>query len=286
MVSSYITSSPNKLNAASSPATSVKSDIKNESFHSFSELSPDFGSIGAGDGQSIASDSGYDIALKRSRSRDAESPAKRVKSQDVREATMEGALAQVDYVNNHPTPTTKSSESPSSSTEVRNLLIIQHELTSPPARAEPIRDLPWDVVAPIDDVVAPMTITEQNRRAAIAIVSLPFFRLLLSPFDLSHLTRSTSQREKKDAERAQAARDAERAKKDKFGTDGLRAYGLFNNNPHMKRLPTSPSRLESSGVVRDAKNYVVNENCSEEQRKVLDAVRSGRNVFFTGSAGE
>ncbi len=106
----------------------------------------------------------------------------------------------------------------------------------------------------------------------------------LSPTDeFNHL--DLRQIEKRKLAAAQAARDSERAEKDKFGTSGLEAYGLFARQPPMAKAGPSHT-FESIAEQRDPKNYLVNENCSEEQRRVLDAVRTGRNVFFTGSAGE
>lgn len=65
---------------------------------------------------------------------------------------------------------------------------------------------------------------------------------------------------------------------------GLQAYGMFRNqNPRIKAGPSQA--FEPTSDERDPTNYVEDNNCSEEQRTVLDAVRTGRNVFFTGSAG-
>jgi hypothetical protein len=101
----------------------------------------------------------------------------------------------------------------------------------------------------------------------------------LSPTDHSnHL--DLRQIEKRKLAAVQAARDSERAEKDKFGTSGLEAYGLFTKLPRIAKAGPSHT-FESIDEEREPKNYVVNENCSEEQRRVLDAARTGRNVFFT-----
>lgn len=76
---------------------------------------------------------------------------------------------------------------------------------------------------------------------------------------------------KRDMETSERAKELEkqRAEKQQFGEDAMRQFGIQS-----KPIVAIPGQ---AAVVREH---------SSEQRQVLEAVLGGKNVFFTGSAGE
>lgn len=98
-----------------------------------------------------------------------------------------------------------------------------------------------------------------------------------------------------------ALRSAEAEKKRAAGEIRLREFGL-KSGPSRQTLLTQPPRnpdkalqnkmaneieqlLTSEGPQQTSQIYTPDPRCSDEQLRVLDEVRLGRNVFFTGSAG-
>ncbi|KAH9816023.1 PIF1-like helicase-domain-containing protein [Melampsora americana] len=99
----------------------------------------------------------------------------------------------------------------------------------------------------------------------------------------------------------EALRYAEAEKKRAAGEIRLREFGL-KSGPSRQTLLTQHHRtpdkalqqkmahkmeqlLTSGGLQEASQPYTPDPKCSDEQLRVLDEVRLGRNVFFTGSAG-
>lgn len=142
---------------------------------------------------------------------------------------------------------------------------------------------------------------EQRKEAAMALVRslLSFFFTSSStdpprrPYPFSPMALPTSpiprgtrhpQRKQKDKEKVAQARQLERAKLAKFSLEsfgfnlnGMSRYGSGSGGVAVKPEPGA------APVVKQ--EWKPDDRCSSEQKLVLEQVRNGGNVFFTGSAG-